>query len=152
MSNTTSTLAPSVAVAPAHPAGTGHATKGGHVVHWRAQPAFDPASTLQLTSAHNPWRPNAPGYAFYAQVLAPLGLEPTTVQAVLAAAHTAGFKPGVAQGHLRWLYTWGNYMLVNGALHPAFGGNGAVVEAPAIAPVEAAPVAPVAKRVRRGKK
>jgi hypothetical protein len=121
--STITTTAPTVAVAPAHPAGIGHATKGGHVVHWRAQTAFDLNATLQLTSAHNPWRPTAPGFAFYNAVLAPLGLSETTVGAVIESAGKAGYKAGVAQGHLRWLYTWGNYMLIGGALHPAFGGT-----------------------------
>jgi hypothetical protein len=75
-----------------------------------------------------------------------LGLSETTVGAVLASAAQAGFKPGIAQGHLRWLYTGGNYMLINGALHSAFGGTGMVP-----APVKPEPVAAPAKPARKSK-
>jgi hypothetical protein len=145
------TSAPTVAVAPAHPAGIGHATKGGHVVHWRAQTAFDLNATLQLTSAHNPWRPTAPGFAFYNAVLAPLGLSETTVGAVIESAAKAGYKAGVAQGHLRWLYTWGNYMLIGGALHPAFGGTAPVANVTAAEVKAVLTQVPVVKPARKGK-
>lgn len=82
-----------------------------HVIAWRACKHFPLNAKLEILSPVNPWRDNSPGGAFYAKVLT---ARPATIA---DAIHLSGMKPGPAQGHLRWLYTWGDYIAINGARH-----------------------------------
>src|SRR5262245_51022286 len=101
----------------------GKASAGAHVMAWRGCAPLAPTATLAWAPGYtpvNPWRPHTPGAAFYTAVLAPTlaaGNGTATVQAVIAAGATAGLKAAAVQGHLRWLYTWGPWLTVNGLLY-----------------------------------
>jgi hypothetical protein len=130
-------------VAPSHPEGQGHATKGGHYVAFKAQGNFAPEATFEVISAVNPWRPNTPGHRFYAAILAS---KSATVGDVLSVGKEAGFKASDIQGHLRWLFTWGgSYIRVAGNVYAAPAVSAPEVQAPVAAPALAAPVAPSAQ-------
>ena len=119
---------PTVAIAPTHPGGQGHATKGGHVNAWRAMlKAGGIPLTATVTFASpllaSPWRPTAPGTTLYNSVLAqhvpstanpnPAGI--TIGQLCVAAKAAMGLTQAQTMGHLVWLYTWPHAgMLVNG--------------------------------------
>lgn len=129
----------------------GKATPGGHVLAYKAQPAFGATATLQLVAGtNNPWRPGTPGHAFYVQVLA--GLAPgATVAQCIAAAATAkvpgATKAGQVQGHLRWLYTWGGaYLAIDGKLY-----GGAAYNLPVLSPQPAQGVPGATKAGKPGK-
>jgi hypothetical protein len=139
-------------VAPSHPEGQGTSTKGGHYVAFKAQGNFAPEATFERISATNPWRPNTPGFRFYAAVLAGT---PSTVADVLALGKEAGFKASDVQGHLRWLFTWGgSYIRVAGKVYAAPAGSAPEVQAPVAAPALPAPAAPVkaSKAPAKGRK
>lgn len=111
--------AATIAIAPAHPAGVGKASPGGHVKAWRAQPAFNPAHSIKLVSTVNPWQHGKPGWHFYTQCLAN-GQSTTIAQAIQLGGQKLGLRPQQVQKHLAWLYTWGGaYLEVNGKLYPA---------------------------------
>ena len=103
-----------VAIAPRHPAGTGKSTKGGHVVAWRGCKSFDPSATITVVDLVNRWRQGTPGSDFFEAVLAK---KPATVQAALDLAKAAGIGASDAQGHLRWYFTWGSHIQVNGQFY-----------------------------------
>lgn len=129
-----------IAIAPAHPAGQGHSTQGGHVIAWRAQPRFALSDTLTLVAGTNPWRPGTPSAAFYNQVLAAMPAGSTVAQCLEFAKATVGNKSGRTHDQLRWLYTWGgSYLAVNGQVYNP------PVAAPAPAPAAPAKARKAAK-------
>jgi hypothetical protein len=89
---------------------------GKHVLAWKRQPTFAPTDRLTLTTDNNPWAYNTPGYRFFEAVMRQ---RPATVADAIsmAKAHDGGKvrteRIGSAQGHLRWLYTWGPHLIVN---------------------------------------
>jgi hypothetical protein len=62
-------------------------------------------------SDKNPWKENTGGYPCYALILAK---RPGTIGAALDLAAAAGWRRKQAYDHLRWLYTWGDYIAVHG--------------------------------------
>jgi len=106
-------MATNVAIAP-RTGTTGTRTVGGHVQAWRNQPAFAPTAKLEFTGGANRWRAGTPGSKFYEAVMAH---NPGTVQAALDLGNAAGIKAAECQGHLRWLYTWGVGLKVDGAVY-----------------------------------
>ena len=92
---------------------------GKHVRVFKDQPPFAPSDTLTLMTDENPWGSNAntPGSRFFEVVMRQ---RPATVGDAIAISqqHDKGRakeeRIGGAQGHLRWLYTWGPFLMVNG--------------------------------------
>ena len=90
---------------------------GKHVRVFKDQPAFAPIDKLTLMTDDNPWGFNTPGHHFFEIVMRQ---RPATVgdAILIAQAHDKGKvrneRIGSAQAHLRWLYTWGPYLMVNG--------------------------------------
>ena len=109
-------VTPSVPVAPANPLGVGQQVKGGHYLAYKAQSNFAPTAMLTFAPGFvNWWRPTCPGGKFFAAVLAPaLGNGLTVQQAIDGGNATLGLKPQAVQQHLKWLYTWGNGLAVDG--------------------------------------
>jgi hypothetical protein len=73
--------------------------------------SFPETATLEYRSDKNPWRANIGGHPFYALILAKC---PATTGAALDLAEAAGWRRKQAYDHLRWLYTWGDYIAVDG--------------------------------------
>ena len=67
---------------------------------------------VKIISTHNPWRLDGYGYRFYEQVLR--GKSSTTIGGILDDAHAIGFYKADVMRHLRWLYTWGDFLEING--------------------------------------
>jgi hypothetical protein len=89
----------------------GPRTAKEHVDAWRAQPLFPREAAIRFLSDVNPWGANVPGREFYKTVLAK---RPATVGEMLDLAAVAGWRAVQAQGHLRWLYTRGDYVEIDG--------------------------------------
>jgi len=93
-----------------------------HHTDWKAQPNFAPDGTIKLVSPENPWAllgrsgRNGKGYQFFVKVMAK---GPATVQEAIDLGKEIGLKPGQVQGHLRWLYTWGPFVEIDGKLFEA---------------------------------
>jgi hypothetical protein len=81
-----------------------------HYLDFKAASLPDTA-TLEYRSDRNPWSTNTGGHPFYALILAK---RPTTIGAALDLAAAAGWRRKQAYDHLRWLYTWGDYIAVDG--------------------------------------
>lgn len=84
---------------------------------------FTPTAEIQMLAAVPRWRPGGKGYDFWQKVLGPLvgfGTEKTTtIAAVVAAGKEIGLNPGECKRALRWLYTWGDQVLVGGQRYVA---------------------------------
>jgi hypothetical protein len=125
----------SVAIAPAAGSQGKSVKTGGHHLAYMAQPNFDPAATIGLTSTVCRWRPGTLGAAFFTQVLVPALAQPKpTVGSVLAFGQSKGHNVKAMQKHLRWYFTWSGELLVNGAPYSA---SAPVAKAPAKAPAKA---------------
>ena len=137
----------STPIAPAHPAGMGASTPGGHIKAFRAQAAFPVEAKITITG-NSPWRPGTPGHRFYEEVLAK---GPATVGAAIemAGALAEPFSVTACQGHLRWLYTSaGGFLEVDGQRFSAPERAVKVEKPKAVKPVE--PVkAPRAKKSKK---
>jgi hypothetical protein len=68
-------------------------------------------ATLEYLSDRNPWNMNTGGHPFYALILEK---RPTTIGGALDLSVAAGWKKKQAYDHLRWLYTWGDYIAIDG--------------------------------------
>lgn len=87
-----------------------------HKLAWKRQENFDLDATVRIISSHNPWRPNAYGYRFFEIVLRPKPI--TTVREILAdAANLIGYQSTDVMSKLKWLYTWGDFIEVDGQRH-----------------------------------
>jgi hypothetical protein len=87
-----------------------------HEKRWRDCNDFSHDVTLVLIPGRpNPWTPGSDGDRFYKEVL--VAAKPKTVGEAIEAAKKLipPLKNGV-QGHLRWLWTWGDYIRIGGRL------------------------------------
>jgi len=83
--------------------------------HWlaaQALPPFPPTATLRIMSPDNPWRPDSDGHRLYSKLLA-ADLTNATVQTAIDIGTLLGLSYSV-QDHLRWLFTWGPYIEIDG--------------------------------------
>jgi hypothetical protein len=74
----------------------------------------DPAASVEWVvpaSDENPWRPDAEGHLWFTGMSK---RRPATVAEVNALGGTKNYP---AEGHLRWLYTWGDYIKINGKFY-----------------------------------
>jgi hypothetical protein len=78
-----------------------------HKIAWRKCKSFPLDASVRVISSHNPWRPNAHGYNLFEMVLRK---KPMTTAAI-------GYFETDTMSKLRWLYTWGDFIEVNGQRH-----------------------------------
>jgi hypothetical protein len=83
-----------------------------HKLAWRKCPNFPMDATVVLISSHNPWRPGARAWNLFEHVLRKKPT--TTVQEILNDAMAIGYFDTDVKSFLRWLYTWGDFIEVNG--------------------------------------
>jgi hypothetical protein len=86
-----------------------------HKIAFRQCKDFNRNATVHVISSHNPWRPNALGFNLFDKILRTKPV--TTVDQVLKDAAAIGYDPVETMKHLRWLYTWGDFIEVNGQRH-----------------------------------
>ena len=88
-----------------------------HTQAWRALKSFPTTATVNMLVNQPRWRPASRGADFWAKVLGPcteFGTKPTTVQALVEAADKVGLKAHRVHSMLRYLYTWGDQVEING--------------------------------------
>lgn len=83
-----------------------------HVIAWKKQKNFDLSDSVRVISTHNPWRPNALGWNLFEQVLRVKAS--TTIGQIIEDAEAIGYDRFDTMRHLRWLYTWGDFIEING--------------------------------------
>jgi hypothetical protein len=83
-----------------------------HVTAWKACKSFPYDATVRVISTHNPWRPTALGWNLFEHVLRKKTT--TTIGQIIKDAHEIGYDPYNTMQHLRWLYTWGDFIEING--------------------------------------
>lgn len=82
-----------------------------HKIAWRKCRYFEMHEPVRLISSHNPWRPT--GFAF--NMWAVLKARPvTTIGQILKDAEAIGYYRAAAMQHLKWLYTWGDFLEISG--------------------------------------
>lgn len=86
-----------------------------HKIAWRKCPNFPLDAKVELISSHNPWRPGARAWNLFEHVLRKKPI--TTVQGILEDAGAIGYWETDVKSFLRWLYTWGDFIEVNGQRH-----------------------------------
>jgi hypothetical protein len=82
-----------------------------HVVAWKRCKPFPWTAKLQVISTHNPWRPSALGWNLFEHVLRKKTM--TTVGQVIKDAQDIGYDPYNTMQHLRWLFTWGDFIEID---------------------------------------
>ena len=85
--------------------------KSEHERRRAAQRPFSLKAKLELTTKYCPWHPRSEGALFH-KIL--VERTPCTVEEIVLYAR--GITATRVQGHLRWLYTWGDYLKVDGKL------------------------------------
>lgn len=83
-----------------------------HKIAWRKCKNFDLDATVVLISSHNPWRPGSRAWDLFELVLRKKPM--TTVGGILEDANAIGYYREDTMSHLKWLYTWGDFIEVNG--------------------------------------
>jgi hypothetical protein len=84
-----------------------------HKIAWRKCKNFDMDATVHVISSHNPWRPGSRAWKLFELVLR---VKPvTTIRDIITDAMAAGYADDTdVMSHLRWLYTWGDFLEING--------------------------------------
>lgn len=83
-----------------------------HVDAFKRQKPFELSWTVRVLSTHNPWRPSSHGFNLFEQVLR-VRTE-TTIAQILQDAEAVGYYRSDVMRFLRWLYTWGDFLEING--------------------------------------
>jgi hypothetical protein len=83
-----------------------------HATAFRRCKPFDLSASVRVISTHNPWRPNSRAYNLFEQVLRVKTT--TTIAGILEDAEAIGYYRADVMRHLRWLYTWGDFIENNG--------------------------------------
>jgi hypothetical protein len=86
-----------------------------HKIAWRRCKNFPLTATVHVISSHNPWRPNSRAWNLFEHVLRVKPI--TTIGEIMADATAIGYYESDVMQHLRWLYTWGDFIEVNGQRH-----------------------------------
>jgi hypothetical protein len=86
-----------------------------HKVAFRRCKDFSNNDTVVLISSHNPWRPKSTAWDLFEFVLRVKPI--STVGEILADARAIGYYDSGTMQHLRWLYTWGDFIEINGQRH-----------------------------------
>lgn len=83
-----------------------------HKRAFRLCKSFNENDKVRLLSTHNPWRPNAHGNNLFEYVLR---VKPeTTIGQILDDAEAIGYYRTDVMKFIRWLYTWGDFLEING--------------------------------------
>jgi hypothetical protein len=83
-----------------------------HKIAFRNQGNFALTDTVHVISTHNPWRPKSRAWNLFEFVLRPKLV--TTVGEILDEANAIGYNRAEVMQHIRWLYTWGDFIEING--------------------------------------
>jgi|SRR5262245_5793612 len=134
-----------------------HTTAANPVSHftaWRAQKSYPAHAIVDVLVSVPRWRPSGLGYDFWQKVLGPLsefGTTYTTVQACIDAGKAHGIAASMVQSHLKWFYTWGDQVEINGTRYvPTVATSVPAQAAIPISPIApaTAPVVPVKARAK----
>jgi hypothetical protein len=112
-----------------------------HVEAFKKCQRFALDSKVKVISTHNPWRPNAHGFNLFEHVLR--NITEATVGEVIEAAMAIGYDRNDAARKLRWLYTWGDFIEIDGVRY--------FPEIPSV-PQQAIPSEPKRKQIRKAKR
>jgi hypothetical protein len=83
-----------------------------HVIAFRRCKPFELNATVRIISTHNPWRPHSRAWNLFEYVLRMKTT--TTIRGILDDAEAIGYYRADTMRHLRWLYTWGDFIEING--------------------------------------
>jgi hypothetical protein len=83
-----------------------------HTIAFKRCGSFDHAWKVRVISTHNPWRPGSHGFDLFEKVLRVKNN--TTIGQIIEEAQVIGYHPSDIMRHLRWLYTWGDFLEING--------------------------------------
>lgn len=84
-----------------------------HKIAWRKCPDFPMEATVVVISSHNPWRPGCRAWNLFELVLRKKPI--TTIKEILEDARAAGYAEDTdVKSYLRWLYTWGDFIEIDG--------------------------------------
>jgi hypothetical protein len=86
-----------------------------HKVAFRRCRNFPGNATVHVISTHNPWRPKSRAWNLFEFVLRKKTI--TTIQEILDDASAIGYYETDTMQHLRWLYTWGDFLEIDGQRH-----------------------------------
>jgi hypothetical protein len=89
-------------------------TVGAPISHfraWRLQKNFPLTATIEMLVNVPRWRPGGVGHDFWVRAM---HKGPKTVAEAIALGKEIGLTAGEVQGHLRWLYTWGDQVKIGG--------------------------------------
>lgn len=86
-----------------------------HVDAFRRCPNFSLEAPARVISSHNPWRRGSRAWSLFEHVLRKKTT--WTVGEIIAEAQAIGYNPYNAMSHLRWLYTWGDFIEIDGQRH-----------------------------------
>lgn len=85
-----------------------------HIKHkkaWRRCQDFPIDATIKLISSHNPWRPGSYSWPIFDL----LRKKPmATIEEILNDCQEIGYPRSQAMESLKWLYTWGDFIEING--------------------------------------
>ena len=82
-----------------------------HKIAWRKCKNFPMGATVHLISSHNPWRPGSFAWPLF-DILRKKPM--STVQEILDDAAEIGFYHEATMLNLKWLYTWGDFIEIDG--------------------------------------
>ena len=99
---------PNIPIAPSAP------TK--HKIAFRRCRRLESEDRVKLISDHNPWRTDGLGYHLFESVLRPRQNQEMTVAEVQDIAERYQYPRPETERHLRWLYTWGDFLELNGMM------------------------------------
>jgi hypothetical protein len=105
-----------------------------HTAAWRAHKAFPLGATITMLTNTPRWRPGSRGADFYAKVLSQ---GPATVGDAIVLGKKFGYSPGRVQSFLRFLYTWGDQVEIDGQRYVAVVPVATPKQAPVKAPAKA---------------
>ena len=88
--------------------------RNSHLQAARAQPNWPPETPVEFISNLNPWRPDADGHRFGN---ACLSVRPRTVGEVQALKKLFNPPLKYREGHLKWWYTWGDFIKIGGKFY-----------------------------------
>jgi hypothetical protein len=106
-----------------------------HTAAWRAHKAFPVGASIHMLVTVPRWRPGSRGADFYAKVLSQ---SPATVGDAIAMGAKFGYSAGRVQSFLRFLYTWGDQIEIDGKRYVAVVPVSTPKQAPIKAPAKVA--------------
>jgi hypothetical protein len=93
-----------------------------HTAAWRSTTKFPNTAKVEMLVNCPRWQAHSRGADFWAKVLGPeteMGTKATTIQVLIDKAATVGLKPHRVHSMLRYLWTWGDQVEINGKRYQA---------------------------------